>query len=250
MIASFVFYSILTSAVHKTTDVLFPEQFNCLAIQQQLQLDFRGMRIVAGIQGIICFLYALFADHHLGITGVNETTSSIFEIYIGYIIFELFLMALWSEKLSDLATKPGLRILVLHHVLVGFASFGLCRKSMAPHYLGLLSLGNEAAVISRAIIDIAKKLGFKDHFIVKFNTLFLPIQYILRQFLFFYIAYFMFTYYDVVVLTCADWLTFVTFYIGMNILGLVINPIWTFRNFRSAFRFWKSEKSQKSKREA
>ena len=230
-------YTVISIAVHRIANLLWPKEFGALSPKKQLQFDFRGMRVFAGIKCCAFFCYGLFGDHRLGMTGVNQFTSMVFESYLGYTIFELIFMAYCTNHIVDLYTKSGLRLLTVHHILVGGAAYAMCHKSSAPHYLGLLVMGNESVVISYAVIQMATMLGYKDHPLVKINTISLPVQYTIRQFLFYYITYMMFANYDVIVSVCSDWLSYLIFYVGINILGLFINPYWTYQTYEEVFRY-------------
>jgi len=240
-----LFYAMISIVVHKTAKTLWPKQFDALPFKKQLQFDFRGMRIFAGIKCCAFFIYGLFGYHKLGMTGVNKFTNLVFEMYLGYTLFELIFMAYATNKLLDLFTKSGLRMLVLHHILVGSAAYANCQKTAAPHYLGLLIMGNESVVISYAVIQMSTMLGFKNHPIVKINTISLPVQYTIRQFLFYYITYMMFANYDVIA-KVSDWFSYVIFYIGINILGLLINPFWTYEVYEDFFNYIKEERNIKN----
>ena len=238
-------YSILTLLVHFSWARMFPVEFQSMTPRKRRKLDFRAVRTIAGIQCMFFFLYGLFMKDELGFLGVNKFTKLIFESYLGYTIFEVMFVAFCARKVSDMMTKPGLRLLMVHHLLAGTAAYLLLRPGPSPHYLALITLGNEFVVISYSITQMGEMLGKNNHNFVRYNAYSLPFQYIIRQLMFFHIAYTMFEHYEEMTSVCSDWFSYSVCFGGLNFVGLVINPYWTYETLTEAYKYKKLEKSQK-----
>ena len=166
-----------------------------------------------------------------------------FKSYIGYIIFELFLLYITYRSITAFFTDHGLRLLLVHHIVAGVASWsiGSGGDDPRPHFIGLLNFGNEVVVVSYSLIVVFRKFGMNNHWFVEWNVRSLPVQYALRQILFMYTFYYILVHYSVL-MTCGT-LFYASFMFGTVFFTFGLNPYWLYETIIDSQEYQKAKKA-------
>jgi len=176
---------------------------------------------------------------------LNRTyfSSMMFEAYVGYILFEIGLLFITYRSVTAFFTDQGLRILLVHHLIAGVASYSIATSSdPRPHYLGMLNLGNECVVISYSLIVVFRKFGMNKHWFVGFNVMMLTVQYALRQLLFLYSFYYVVI--NMETLLASGALFYWGLTAGIGFFTLVLNPYWLYETIIDANKYRKIKQAE------
>ena len=158
----------------------------------------------------------------------DEFSNVMCAAYFGYIIFEILLLYITYGSALAFFTDGALRILMVHHLVAGSAALCLVWNSShpMPHFIGLLSMGNEFVVVSYSLIVVYRKFGLANHWVVKLNVKSLPVQYFLRQLLFLYSMHYIYVNRNEL-FQCGT-TTFCCLSGGMFFMTFVLNPYWLY----------------------
>ena len=158
-----------------------------------------------------------------------------FASYCGYVVFELFLLAITYQSITAFFTDRALRILLVHHLVAGSAALCLVWNSSRPmpHFIGLLNLGNEFVVVSYSFIVVYRKFGLSNHWMVYFNVKSLPVQYFARQLLFLYSVYYIHV--NRAEIMVCGFTTYCCLTGGIWFMAFVLNPFWLYETIVDVF---------------